>query len=169
MVKEIWKDIAGYEGDYRISNTGKIYSIKRNRMLKQSNQPDGYYRVRLCFNGVVKSFLVHRLVATTFISNPTGLLEVNHIDEDKSNNSIINLEWTSRKDNVNYGTRNYRAGERLKILYARPIVAIFKNGTTQTYNSVRECSELLGLHVTNINRVIRGERNHTHGIRFQEL
>ena len=169
MFKETWEDIAGYEGHYRISNTGKIYSVKSNRILKQPNQPDGYYRVRLWFNGVVKSFLLHRLVAMTFIPNPNGLPEVNHIDEDKSNNSVTNLEWLSCKDNVNYGTRNYRAGERLKILYARPIVAIFKNGTTQTYTSVRECSELLGLHVTNINRVIRGERKSANGIVFKTL
>lgn len=169
MDKEIWKDIPDYEGHHQISNTGKIYSVKRNRMLKQSNQPDGYYRARLCFNGVVKSFLVHRLVATTFIPNPTGLLDVNHIDEDKSNNSVTNLEWMSHKDNINHGTRNHRAAERLKILYARPIVAIFKNGTTKTYTSVRECSESLGLYVTNINRVIRGERKSANGIVFKTL
>jgi len=169
MFKETWKDIAGYEGHYRISNTGKIYSIKRNILLKQSDLNKGYFVVKLQRNGIKKMYRVHRLVAMTFIPNPTGLLEVNHIDEDKSNNSVTNLEWVSHIDNVNHGTRNYRSRESLKVSNARPIVAIFKNGITKTYSSANECARLLGLSAGNINSVIRGSRNHTHGIVFKEL
>lgn len=169
MVNEQWSDIKGYEGYYRISNTGKIYSIKSNIMLKQSNSNKGYHSVKLQRNGIKKTYRVHRLVAMTFIPNPTGLLEVNHIDEDKSNNLVTNLEWMSHTDNVNHGTRNSRASDSLKIANARPIVAIFKNGVTKTYGSASQCAKLLGLSAGNINSVIRGTRNHTHGIRFQEL
>ena len=169
MIKEIWQDIAGYEGHYQISNTGKIYSIKCNRMLKQSDLNKGYHTVKLQRNGTKKMFRVHRLVAMTFIQNPNGLQEVNHIDEDKSNNSVTNLEWVNHIDNVNHGTRNSRASVSLKIARARPIVAIFKNGTTKTYTSASECAKLLGLSAGNINSVIRGSRNHTHGIVFKEL
>ena len=92
MVNEQWSDIKGYEGYYRISNTGKIYSIKSKIMLKQSNSNKGYHSVKLQRNGIKKTYRVHRLVAMTFIPNLTGLLDVNHIDEDKSNNSVTNLE-----------------------------------------------------------------------------
>lgn len=169
MVNEQWSDIKGYEGYYRISNTGKIYSIKSNIMLKQSNSNKGYHSVKLQRNGIKKMYRVHRLVAMTFIPNPTGLLEVNHIDEDKSNNLVTNLEWMSHTDNVNHGTRNKRASNSLKESNKRPILAIFKNGVTKEYSSANECARILGLSAGNINSVIRGIRNHTHGIRFQEL
>ncbi len=92
MAKEIYKDIKGYEGEYKVSNCGNVYSCKRNIILKPSTTKNGYLRVSLCQNGIKKYFSIHRLVAEAFIPNPNNLPQVNHIDENKKNNNASNLE-----------------------------------------------------------------------------
>lgn len=91
MKKEIYKDIKGYEGEYMVSNRGNVYSCKRNIVLKPAIAK-GYLRVGLYQDGVRKYFLVHRLVAEAFIPNPKNLPVINHLDEDKTNNDVSNLE-----------------------------------------------------------------------------
>ena len=115
---EIWKDIEGYEGLYQVSNKGRIKSLNRidsrgrkvnEKILSSKPNNKGYLRVHLYKNGKRKPFSVHRLVAIAFIPNPNNLLEVNHKDENKENNTVDNLEWCDRKYNANYGSRNERA------------------------------------------------------------
>ena len=112
---EQWKAIAGYEGHYEVSDQGRVKSLKygKDRILKQCKTNKGYLRVCLRKYEQNKVLLVHRLVAEAFIPNPNNLETVNHKDEVKSNNTVGNLEWMSVKDNINYGTRNKRAGEAL--------------------------------------------------------
>ena len=100
------KDIPGYEGEYAITSCGKVWSYKRGRFLAPRLQQNGYTSVALCKNGIRKNELIHRLVALAYIANPLNLSEVNHLDEDKLNNALPNLEWCSHKYNCNYGTRN---------------------------------------------------------------
>lgn len=99
---EIWKPINGYEFLYKISNLGNVLSLRTNKLLKQNMNTSGYFAVQLCKDGKRKSYLVHRLVAEHFINNPKRCPEVNHKDEDKSNNVVDNLEWCTRKYNMNY-------------------------------------------------------------------
>lgn len=103
-MEEVWKDIKGYEGLYKISNFGNVYSlnIKRNKTLSMSR--NGYLYVDLLKNQVRKHFYVHRLVAEAFIENTNKLPVVNHKDECKTNNCVDNLEWCSYVYNNNYGT-----------------------------------------------------------------
>lgn len=106
---ENYKDVKDFEGKYQVSNFGQILSLSYGRtgkpkLLKPQKTKDGYLRVGLSKNGKRKSFLVHRLVAETFIPNSNNLIEVNHKDEDKTNNRTDNLEWCDRKYNMNYGT-----------------------------------------------------------------
>ena len=117
---EEWKDIPGYEGLYQVSNTGKIKGLPRVTVQNQILQErilipgvinNGYLQITLHKNGEHKNFLVHRLVANAFIPNPKNLPEVNHKDEDKTNCNSDNLEWCTRKYNLNYGTRNQRSAE----------------------------------------------------------
>ena len=105
-IEEIWKDAAGYEGLYQVSNLGRIKSYWRgqDRILKQTLDKRGYYGVRLYKNGKGKHLNVHRLVAETFLGKiPKGLV-VNHINEIKTDNRLENLEICTIKENINHGT-----------------------------------------------------------------
>ena len=108
---EEWKKIPGYEGLYEVSNMGNVRNVRRNKLLRLSKTNNRYIRVSLCKNGIKTGLTVHRLVAEAFIPNPDNLPEVNHKDEDKTNNRVENLEWCDHKYNMNYGTRNIRAKE----------------------------------------------------------
>lgn len=108
-MEEIWKDIQGYEGKYQISNLGRVKSLNYHRsckegFIKMHDNKHGYLCVSL--NG--KMFGVHRLVSQAFIENPENLPQVNHIDENKYNNCVSNLEWCDSKYNNNYGTHIQR-------------------------------------------------------------
>lgn len=107
---EKWLSIKDYEGLYEVSNLGRVRSLISNGLiLKQSKDKNGYHVVSL----KRKSFRVHRLVAIAFIPNPNDLEQVNHKDEDKSNNTVHNLEWCDTKYNINYGTRNEQVRKSL--------------------------------------------------------
>lgn len=99
MGKEIFKEIPGYDGLYMASTLGRIYSIKSDIYLSPTIQNSGYYLIGLYKNRVCKKHLVHRLVALTFLDNPENLPEVNHGEFGKLDNSVSNLEWTTRKGN----------------------------------------------------------------------
>ena len=110
---EEWRAVPGYEGLYEVSSYGRVKSLKRyksnnggiplikERILKPYNDKKGYLNVRLRN----KNFKVHRLVAQAFIPNPNNLPQVNHKNEDKSDNRVDNLEWCTAKYNNTYGTR----------------------------------------------------------------
>lgn len=108
MTEEIWKDVKGFEKLYQVSNTGLVKSLitnnsRRKRVLKQKKTSRGYLSVTLFDNnGKHKYILVHRLVAEAFISNPDNLPQVNHKDEDKTNNNVDNLEWCTASYNLSY-------------------------------------------------------------------
>ena len=108
---EEWKEIPGYEGLYEVSNMGNVRNVRRNKLLRLSKTNNRYIRVSLCKNGIKTGLTVHRLVTEAFLPNPDNLPEVNHKDEDKTNNRVENLEWCDHKYNMNYGTRNIRAKE----------------------------------------------------------
>lgn len=108
---EIWKDIEGTEGKYKVSNKGRIKG--ENGMLAQWVNKSGYMTTHLV-NRYGKSTLVHRLVAEAFIPNPNDYPQINHRDECKTNNNVENLEWCDAKYNSNFGTRNERMGQKLK-------------------------------------------------------
>mgnify|MGYP000975234228 CR=1 FL=1 len=115
MINEIWKDIEGYEGLYRVSDKGRVRSInrtdrigrfKKGIILKQCyDGRKNYLHVTLCKNGKLKSVQVHTLVAQAFVDNSLGYKEINHIDENKTNNSAQNLEWCTRSYNNCFGSR----------------------------------------------------------------
>lgn len=117
-MEEVWKDIKGYEGKYQVSNLGRIKSLSyRNTGISKILVPKinkGYYEIGLYLNGIRKMFFVHRLVALTFIPNPNNLPQINHIDEDKTNNCVDNLEWCTQAYNNIYGTRLERVSSSLK-------------------------------------------------------
>lgn len=108
-MKEYWKPIIGYENLYKISNLGNVLSLRKNSILKHHMITGGYFVVQLSKNGKSRNWLVHRLVAEAFIDNPNRLPEINHKDENPSNNAASNLEWCSHKYNMNYNNLGKRA------------------------------------------------------------
>ena len=109
MQEEIWKDIEGYEDLYQVSNLGRVRRLKfinkttnkyQERIVAITDNGEGYKIVSLCKNGKRKNYYIHRLIATYFIPNKENKLEINHIDGNKNNNNINNLEWCTRSENL---------------------------------------------------------------------
>ena len=113
--KIIWKDIPGYEGLYKVSNTGKIFSVVTNRELSVIQKKDGYTCISLCDKDHnKKQYRIHQLVAKAFIPNPNNLPMINHKNEIKNDNRVENLEWCNNFYNSNYGNRNLILSKKLK-------------------------------------------------------
>ena len=145
------KDIKNYEGLYAITEDGEVYSIRRKNFLKQYKTPKGYMTVRLSKNNVAKGFQVHRLVAEAYLPNPNNLPQVNHKDENPSNNHLSNLEWISAKDNINYGSHN----EKMIKSQSYPV---FCEELQKRFINARIASEELGLNRQNIQACCNGKR-----------
>jgi len=116
---EEWRDIDGYIGLYQVSNMGNVRRLKgfksrNDRLLTSQLNFGGYKKVALYKDNKRKVMLVHRLVATAFIENPNNYPEINHKDEDKTNNVVTNLEWCTHKYNNNYGTKKERQIKTMK-------------------------------------------------------
>lgn len=112
---ELWKDIKNWEGIYRISNMGRVKSLTTNTIRTHNINNSGYCCVTLkCKGKKTQTVTIHRLVAQHFLPNPYNKSDVNHIDENKMNNKVDNLEWLSHKENCQYGNRNKLVGEKLK-------------------------------------------------------
>ena len=151
---EVWKDIVGFEGFYKVSNKGNVYSVERRdsrgnicegRVLKPGYTSRGYLQVGLSKNGKSKTRTVHRLVAETFLPNPNDLPQVNHRDEVKDNNNVENLEWCDSKYNINYGTRRSKKVRAVNI----------NTGEVLKFNSLTEV-ERKGYNASAVSRACRG-------------
>lgn len=152
-MEEKWKDIEGYEDIYEVSSKGRVKTKEgkttysdlhgkrtwKARVLKQKTDKDGYKRVTLWKNKRGKDFLVHRLVATAFLSNPESKPTVNHIDGNPSNNYLNNIEWATYRENLLHAFKNG--------LNKSPDPIILQNVNTnelQYFGSKAEASEFLG-------------------------
>lgn len=158
---EQWKDIKGYEGYYQISSYGKVKNIVTGNILKPSKSKTGYLHITLCYTNR-KDFLIHRLVALAFLQNPNNFPEVNHKDEDKSNNCADNLEWCTAKYNVNYG-KGSKARNTKVIQYD------LKNNMIKIWESMKEVEEELGIKYQCISRCCSGLRKSTGGFLWAYL
>lgn len=140
---EVWKDIEGYEGLYQVSTCGNIKSlakprkngngrsyIQKEKLLKQSFTTTGYKKVELYKDGKRKSFKVHRLVAIAFIPNPDNKPEVNHIDGNKINNNIDNLEWVTSSENSIHAYETGLSPNKKELDEIR-IIELYNKGTSK--------------------------------------
>lgn len=154
------KDIKGYEGKYAVTEDGQIFSYKSNRFLKPSNNGNGYFAVSLCSGGTINKQYVHRLVAEAFLPNPEGKIEVNHINEDKSDNSVSNLEWVTHKENINHGTRNEKVAEAI----SKPVYCVELN---MTFPSLTAAADEFGISKCTISHCLNGRQKTAGGFHWK--
>ena len=153
--KEEWKDVVGYEGLYKVSNTGKLFNIKLNYIQKECKHCKGYLTVHLRKNKSGKSFLAHRIVAMAFIDNPNNLDQINHIDGVKTNNNINNLEWCTAYENQIHRVYVLKSNPSVKI---QPVIQRRKNDFTvvNRFDSCKIASRETGISDTSICNNITG-------------
>jgi len=146
--KQVWKDIKNYEGLYEVSNYGNVRSLKYGKIkyLKPADDGNGYYFVNLSKNGIVKNFKIHRLVANAFIPNPNNLPQINHKDEDKTNNKANNLEWCNNQYNTRYSN-------------SKQVMGISENGRKTILLGAVNDGNLLGFSNGNISAAANGKFN----------
>ena len=170
---KIWKDIEGFEGLYQISNTGEVYSIRRNIVLKPKTDRYGYYAINL-WNGKNNHTTIHRLVASAFLDKPEGCNVVNHMDSNKKNNDVSNLEWTTVKGNTIHAYKNNKEyHDRCNQLWKTSLDSIcvkvdaFYNGEyVGSYNSKKEAAEKLGISEKTVYNRLHGRFTSRSGYTF---
>lgn len=192
MHEEAWKPVVGYEGKYEISNHGKIRSLNYHstgltRELKKRLDRYGYPCILLSCGKSRKHHTIHRLVAEAFIPNPENKSEVNHIDGDKQNNHVSNLEWVTMKENQRHAwahglkeksreesSKRGKTDKTIKRLALyneqrkKPIVARnVSTGEEIVFSTQREAARAINGDQGNINRVLRGEVSQHKGYTFR--
>ena len=173
MKNEEWRDVVGYEDLYQVSSEGRVKSLERKvkhwcggeriqkeRILKPVVVGGGYLRVVLYAGGKPKKFFAHRLVCQTFHENPDNKPQVNHINEDKTDNRACNLEWSTRRENINHGTRN----ERVAKAQSKPVGQYTRDGDlVKVWPSVIEAQRQTGFNKGNISQAANGKIKQAYG------
>lgn len=154
-----WKPVVGYEGDYEVSNTGAVMSLKHHHhhlMTPRNNKFTGYKYVVLFRDGVGKTIPIHRLVAMAFVPNPENHECVNHINENKWDNRASNLEWCTIQQNTRHSSHKWRKRVTAKTIdgewvatfcsgeMAAKMLGVCKSSISQAINSkTRTCKGLV--------------------------
>ena len=170
---ERWSQIPNTH--YSISSEGRVRNDKTNKMKSMDSTSDGYYKVDLYSNGKRTSVRVHRLVAEAFIPNPNELPQINHIDGNKENNNINNLEWVNNSQNMihayrtglatphpTYGMRGHNNPNG-----GRKGIPIFCVETNQTFSSTAEAERITGIPDSCICDCLKGKYDHAHHLHFK--
>ena len=166
----IWKDVEGFEGLYKVSNEGVVISTPRNgakgKVMKQYDMKRGYRQYDLRKNGKRHHAYVHRLIAIHFIANPENKPFVNHIDGNKLNNNIENLEWVTSKENMQHAAKIglIKSGEnhpdaKLTDQEVREIRDLYKHKIYLQW----ELSEIYGVNRSTMNWIVHNKHRKAAG------
>lgn len=174
MINEYYANVKGYEDFYQVSNYGTVKSVThyrksrngkeqivRGKILSPSiNSKTGYLTVSLCKYGKIKTHTVHKLVAEAFIPNPNHYVCINHINEDKTDNRVENLEWCSYQCNNTYNGKL----EKLNKCKHKPIAQYdLKGNLIKKYESITSASKELNISINSISNCLRGLSHKCHG------
>lgn len=173
MLNEIWMDIPHYDGLYQVSNLGRVKALPRERVNHVGGrwiQPehimatrlnnDGYECVSLTLpSGKRKTEKIHRLVAITFIPNPEGKEEVNHINCIRHDNRVENLEWMTRKENIDY---TVKCGHK-----SNKLIRCIETG--QIFNTSTEASKVNGGNAGNIRKAAKDRKTSVYGYHYEYI
>lgn len=183
--QEIWLPISGFESKYSVSSFGRVKSIERiafngavnhilkGRILKPHPKNNGYLTVSLCANGRAKSYHVHRLVASAFLTNPENKPQVNHIDGNTSNNRIDNLGWVTSSENhvhsyINLNRPGANTGRFGKLNGKSKRVKMIRNGVViKIFDAVMEAARELNVREGSIRSAIYGKSHQCKGHKWE--
>lgn len=165
---EMWKEIPGTEGQYQVSNTGKVRTVKTGRILTPAIDHRGYERVCLFKYERNRRYKVHRLVAMAFIPNPYNKPQVNHKDGNKRNNSVDNLEWVTNDENMDHSRANGLHDNHKEWCDSRKkriIATHIESGEEIVFDSILAAKK--ALRTNHIQEVLRGLRYEAKGYTFR--
>lgn len=174
MIEE-WRRISGYGGFYNVSNYGRVCSTINGsiRIKKQYKTSDGYLKVRIGHGDLSKVVFVHRLVAQLFIGDVSEM-EVNHLDGNKENNSVLNLEICTHQDNMSHAFNVLHINNKgmlgrfgKKHHLSKPIFQLSKEGCIiKKYDSLMDASRALNLRAANISKAALGKAHTCGGFKW---
>lgn len=181
--KEVWKDIPKYEGYYQVSNLGRVKAIERvvcineskstrlkEHIMKQRKTDKGYMVVRLSKDGKANNKFVHVLVLESFCKRPYGLTQINHKDENKSNNRLENLEYCDNVYNQNYGSCSSNKSKSTinDIRKSKKVVQFMKDGTLiKEFPSLHEVERTLGFQHGHVRDACSGKLHTAYGYKWK--
>lgn len=162
---EEWKDVVGYEGLYQVSNTGKVFSLYKNKLMKHKLDKAGYCVIGLTKNGEQKVLKVHRLVANVFLEDfeekDKLKYHVDHIDGNKENNNVSNLQMLTHFDNC-FKRTGRNAHQIIKATH-------IETGREYIFNGQNEAARVLGVNQGNIYNTLIGKIKQTQGYKFEKV
>lgn len=185
MGMETWRDVAGYEGEYQVSDAGRVKSLSREltdrlgrkrkmkeKVLSPGRERGGYQNVFLCSSNGQRNMKVHRLVAEAFVPNPDDKPMVNHIDGDKNNNAASNLEWVTRIENTDHAIRaglvnHSENAKKATIVNRRPVVVLKNGEVIGLFPSVASAAKFTGADIPNICACCRGRKKKAKGYEYR--
>lgn len=154
-MQEYWKPVPDMEEYFEVSSLGRVRNKRTQNFITGDINSAGYCRVMIQANGISKRYFRHRLVATVFIPNPQNKPFVNHINGDKSDNSVINLEWVTQSENEKHA---FKLG--LKRTTNKPFKVIYLDGTYKIFNTQKEFGKLIGKNQSYVSDIITNKYFH---------
>jgi len=159
MENELWKPVVGYEKYYQVSTLGRVKSLRSGNILKPFKHSQGYQRVSLFLSGKANNVGIHQLVAKAFIINREFKNAVNHINGNKADNRVHNLEWCTPLENTTHA-------RRIGLNSGWPNRRVIDNESGIIYKSIRIAAKAIGMNESTLTCQIRGRNKNTTSLTY---